>query len=84
MDGPVGVGGAAAQAVRVLDRPVVRRRPGRRQRRRRGVGAGQADHLVAVADELADDGRADEPGRSRDEYPHKFNVPSQATSVAHP
>ena len=34
------------------------------------VGAGQADHLVAVSEQLGDERGADVPGRAGDEYTH--------------
>jgi len=70
VDRRIGLRGAAAQALRVLDRTPVRHRPRRDQRCRRHVGTGQTQHLMAAADELAHDGRADEPGRSGDKHAH--------------
>jgi hypothetical protein len=38
---------------------------------RRGIGAGESDHLVTGADELGDDGGTDEAGCASDEDPHE-------------
>ena len=48
----------------------------------RGVGAGEAEDLMAGADELGNDGGADEAGRAGDEYAHERPPWSAVTRCA--
>ena len=52
------------------ERAVMRAGAGRHQRLRRRCRAGQAEHLMAGADELLDDGLSDEAGGPGDEDAH--------------
>src|SRR6185503_8248009 len=70
VDHAVRGGGAGAQALGVLEIAAVDLGPGGRERGGGAVGAGEADDLVARADELGNDGRTDEAGRAGDEYAH--------------
>lgn len=70
VDGRIGLRGTRAQTVGILDRTPMRTHARGLQARCRCIGTGQPEDLVAVPDQLAHDGRADEPGRSGDEHPH--------------
>ena len=70
VDHPVGVGGRLGQAVGVVDVAALNDGAGRFQPLRRGLGAGQADHLVAGTEQLGDDGRADPARCAGDEDSH--------------
>ena len=70
MDGAVGLLGAALEAFEVFERAAMNIRAQLLERLGIGVGAGEAQHLVPVGDQLLRGGRADKSGRAGDEYTH--------------
>jgi hypothetical protein len=60
VDDPVGRGGAGAQAVEVVESAPMHLCPGGGHGGGRGIQACEPDDLMARADELGNDGRADE------------------------
>ena len=70
VDHAVGVGGRLGQAVGVVEVAPLDSGAGGFQLLRRCVGAGQADHLVAGAEQFGDDGRADPTRCAGDEDSH--------------
>ena len=66
----VGVGGAAAQRVEVVEVAAQDRDALRLQGRRGAVGPGETDDLVTGAEQLVDGGGPDPPAGSGDEYTH--------------
>ena len=71
VDDPVGRGGGGAQALEVVEAAAVDLGAGGGDRLGRGVGAGEADDLVAGIDELGDDGGADPAAGAGDEHAHE-------------
>jgi hypothetical protein len=61
---------AGPQAVEVVKTAPVYLGSGVGERSGRGIRAGQPEDLMARADELGDDGRADPAGRAGDENAH--------------
>jgi hypothetical protein len=67
----VGGRGGVVQTVEVVQVTPVSLGARGRQDGGGAVGAGEADHLVTVCQELRDEGGADVTGRSGDEYAHE-------------
>ena len=80
VDDGLGVDGAVAETVEVVE--VSAPHPGARlgELEGGGVRAGEAGDLVAGAEQLVDDGRADPAGRSGDEHVHGA-APSSVNSL---
>ena len=74
VDDAVGRRGAGAQAVEVVEAAAVHLGARGGDRLGRGVGAGEADDLVAGIDELGDDGGADPAACAGDEYAHESDL----------
>ena len=70
VDDGVGVGGAAAQRVEVVEVAAQDRDTLRLQGRRGAVGSGETDDLVTGAEQLVDGGGPDPPAGSGDENAH--------------
>jgi MmyB-like transcription regulator ligand binding domain/Helix-turn-helix domain len=70
VDDAVRCGGAAVQAVEVVEGAAVHVRAGRRQCCAGGVRAGEADGLMPCVEEFADNRRPDESRCTSDEYTH--------------
>ena len=62
---------AFAQAFEIIERAAMDLSAGRFQRASSGVGAGEAEHLMARGNKLEDDGRADEAGGTSNENAHE-------------
>ena len=83
VDHPVRLGRPALQALQVLERPAIGLRAEGGQGLGAGVGAGEAEHLVAGPDQLRDQGRADESARAGDKHTHRsISTTSQATRIS--
>ncbi len=67
---PVGVGGRLGEAVWVVDVALLNNGSGRFQPLRRGLEAGQANHIVSGTEQLGNDGRADPARCAGDEESH--------------
>jgi hypothetical protein len=67
MDDPVGRVRACAQAVEIVQASAEHLCPERGDRRRRGVGTSETEHLVSGSEQLADGGRPDPAGCRGDE-----------------
>ena len=83
MDHRVGVLGAGADAVEVVEVAAADADALRLERRGGGVGPGQPGDLVTGGEQFVDDGGADPPGRSGDENAHdviSFDPPRAARS----
>ena len=61
VDHAVGVDRRLGQAFGIIEVTAVHLGPGRLELLGRGVGTGQADHLMACLEQLGHDGRADPP-----------------------
>ena len=70
VDDAVGVGRRLADGVQVIEVAAADLHAGDRQLLRRGVGAGQTDHLVPGGLQFGDECGADVAGRAGDEYAH--------------
>src|SRR5581483_3002217 len=66
----VGLLGASAQAVEILDVAAMHLGAGRGERLGRSVGANEAEHPMPGTEQFLDDRGADEAGRSGDENAH--------------
>jgi hypothetical protein len=71
VDDPVGAGGSGAHGVQVVQVAAEHLGSGGGDRGGRVVGPGEPEDLMAHAEELGNDGRADPAGRAGDEYPHE-------------
>ena len=67
---PSALGRRLAQPVEVVEVAAPDLDPAGRELARRGVGAREADDLVAGGEQLGDDGRTDVTGRAGDEDAH--------------
>ncbi len=72
VDDAVGGRRAAPQAVEVFNRAAMHRGAGPFDRSGGGIGAGEAEHLVARGEEVLDDGGADEAGGACHENTHEI------------
>ena len=70
MDDAIRSGRALLETVQILERPAMNLGAGCSQLRRFLVRTTEAEHLMARRDQLLDDGRADESGRTGDEHTH--------------
>ena len=70
VDDGVGFRRGDAQGVEVVQRAAEHLGPGRGERSGFVAGAGEAEHRVARAKQLIDDGRPNPTGRPGDEYVH--------------
>jgi hypothetical protein len=61
----------AAQRFEVVDGAALHLRAGGGEEGGGGIGAGEADDLMACAEQLGDDGGADPAGRAGDEQTHE-------------
>ena len=82
VDHPVGLRGAGAEGVQVGEISPERLGAGRLEGQRGGVGAGEREDGVAVAEELGDDGGADQAGATGDEDVHGTLLKSDGTLVS--
>ncbi len=81
VDHAVGLGGAGAQDVQIGETSAQRLGAGLLGGPRRGVGAGEGEDGVAVAEQLGDDGGADQAGAAGDEDAHGTTPTSDETFV---
>jgi hypothetical protein len=75
---------AGAQALRVTQIAAEREDPRRGQGFGRGIGAGQAEDLVARCDQLGDDYGTDSASSARNEHAHGKLPSGDKTFVASP
>jgi hypothetical protein len=71
MDHSIRLGSCTAQAVEIIKSAATHLCPGSGERIGRGIRAGEADDLMARADELGNDGGADPAGRAGYENTHE-------------
>jgi len=81
VDHPVGLSSAGAEDVQVGETSPERLGAGRLDGQRGSVGAGERKDGVAVAEELGDDGGADQAGATGDEDVHGALLESDGTLV---
>ncbi len=67
----VRAGGCGAQAVQVLERSAMRLGAEGGEGLSAGIGSGETEHLMAVRDQVFNDGRTDEAGRAGNEHTHR-------------
>ena len=70
VDDSIGLLGAGAKAVGVLQIAAMDLRAGGFELSRASVGPRQAEHLVSGREQFGNDARADEAGRTSEEYAH--------------
>ncbi|GAA0273883.1 hypothetical protein GCM10009527_082930 [Actinomadura nitritigenes] len=76
VDDTVGRGGGRGEALQIVEVASVHLGTGGRQRGGGLVRAGQADDLVSRVEKFGNDGGADVPGGSGDEYAHGVRLPA--------
>jgi len=81
VDHAIRSGSCTAQGVEVVDRAALHLCPGGGEDSGRGIRASQPDDLMALADELGDDGVADPAGSAGDENTHEIPPVSRVSSV---
>ena len=70
MDHAIGASRGVMEDFQIGQLPSQRLRPGSGCGLRRIIGAGERQHAMAVADQLGDEGRADQARRTGNEYAH--------------
>ena len=70
VDDGVRLARAVAKAFQIFEQAAMGLGAHGRECSRSGVGAGEAEYLMAGCDEFADDGGADKAGRAGNEYTH--------------